>query len=87
MALLKSTPGMTILNYKNPTGHLRYEPAAKNLVVAWDIFMCNWRMINCDDVDVIAVINTSPDPTPFWKYFEERLARMSSTQKAGFMNT
>jgi hypothetical protein len=44
-------------------------------------------MINCDDVDVIAVIKTSPDPTPFWNYFNERLAQMSAAQKALFMNT
>lgn len=59
--LLESTPGKTILNYKQPTGHLKYDPASKNLVVCWDIFLQNWRMINCDDVEVIAVIKTSPD--------------------------
>ena len=85
--LLESTSGKTILNYNNPTGHLRYNPAAKNLVVAWDIFLQNWRMINCNDVEVIAVINTSPDPSPFWKYFNERLVPMSSQQKAAFINT
>ena len=85
--LLQSTPGKTILNYVNPTGHLKYNPAAKNLIVSWDIFMCNHRMINCDDVEVIAVISTSPDPAPFWKYFNERLVPMSSKQKSSFNNT
>ena len=85
--LLLSAPGKRILNYVPPNGTLRYDPAAKNLVVCWDIFMQNWRMVNCDDVDVIAVIKTSPDPTDFWKYFYERLADMSASQKAGFMNT
>ncbi|MEY5134971.1 MAG: hypothetical protein RL709_672 [Pseudomonadota bacterium] len=85
--LLLSAPGKQILNYTVPNGSLRYDPAAKNLVVCWDIFMQNWRMVNCDDVDVIAVIKTSPDPTDFWKYFFERLADMSAAQKARFMNT
>ena len=85
--LLMSTPGKEVLNYVQPTGHLKYDPAAKNLVVCWDIFMQNYRMINCNDVEVIAVIKTSPDPAQFWKYFYERLAHMSAAHKAQFMNT
>ena len=85
--LLQSTPGQRILHYTRPNGSLKYDPAAKNLIVTWDIFMQNWRMINCQDVEVIAVIKTSPDPADFWKYFFERLANMSATQKAQFMDT
>ena len=85
--LLLSAPGKRILNFVPPTGQLKYNPADKNLVVTWDIFMQNFRMINCNDVDVIAVIKTSPDPNEFWKYFYERLAHMSAAQKARFMNT
>jgi hypothetical protein len=87
MRLLRSTPGKTILNYQDPRGNLRYDPVSKNLVVTWDIFLQNWRMINCDDVEVIAIIKSSPDPNPFWKYFNERLVTMSSSQKASFNNT
>lgn len=85
--LLNSVPGRKVLNFFPPTGHLKYNPAAKNLVPAWDIFMQNFRMINCDDVEVIAIIKSSPDPNPFWKYFYESLYNMSSDQKAQFMNT
>ena len=85
--LLQSEPSKRILNFTPSYGSLKYDPAAKNLVVTWDIFMQNWRMINCNDVDVIAVIKTSPDPSEFWKYFYERLAHMSASQKARFMNT
>jgi hypothetical protein len=85
--LLLSEPGKRILNYVPPYGSLKYSPASKNLVVTWDIFMQNWRMINCDDVDVIAVIKTSPDSAEFWKYFNARLTNMSAEQKARFMNT
>lgn len=85
--LLLSTPGKRVLNFVSPNGFLKYDPASKNLVVTWDIFMQNWRMINCNDVDVIAVIKTSPDPLEFWDYFYKRLANMSADQKARFMNT
>ena len=85
--LLLSVLGKRTLNYVVPSGSMKYDPASKNLVVAWDIFMQNYRMINCNDVEVIAVIKTSPDPQPFWTYFYERLASMSASQKARFMNT
>ena len=85
--LLMSAVGKRTFNYTPATGTMKYNPAAKNLIATFDIFYQNWRMINCDDVDVIAVIKTSPDPTPFWNYFNERLAEMSAAQKARFMNT
>lgn len=85
--LLNSGPGKQILHFEPSRGQLKYNPAAKNLIVAWDIFIQNYRMINCNDVDLIAVIKSSPDPMEFWKYFTERLNSMSSTQKAQFMNT
>jgi hypothetical protein len=85
--LLLSAPGKKILNYVVPTGSLKYDPKSKNLVPAWDIFLQNYRMINCDDVEVIATIKTSPDPAEFWKYFNERLKDMSASHKAQFMNT
>jgi hypothetical protein len=86
-SLLLSVPGKQILNFTSPSGSLRYDPASKNLIVAWDIFIQNFRMINCDDVEVVAVIQTTPDQTEFWKYFNFRLAKMSADQKALFMNT
>lgn len=85
--LLLSVPGKEVLNFVPPTGQLKYDPAAKNLIVTWDIFLQNFRMINCNDVEVIAVIKTSPEPLEFWKYFYERLVDMSADQKARFMNT
>lgn len=85
--LLLSTPGQKVLNFIRPNQELKYDPASKNLIPVWDIFMCSFRMINCDDVDVIAVIKTTPDSSEFWKYFYERLANMSAQQKARFMNT
>jgi hypothetical protein len=85
--LLLSAAGKKVLHFVPGYGSLKYNPASKNLVLTWDIFMQDWRMINCDDVDVVAIIKTSPDPTEFWKYFYDRLVYMSAEQKARFMNT
>jgi hypothetical protein len=86
--LLMSKLGREILNYDPPKGgNLPYDPRSKNLVIAYDIFYQNFRAINCNDVDVVSVIKTSPDATEFWKYFNEKIRPMSATQKATFMNT
>lgn len=86
--LLNSGPGKEILNYKLPTGQgLKYDPAAKNLIPVWDIFMQDYRMINCNDVDVISVIETSPEPDKWWTYFQESIAPMAAGNKASFMKS
>ena len=86
--LLTSQLGRNILNYDPPHGAgLKYNPIAKNLLPTWDIFLQAYRMVNCDDVEVVSVIKTSPDPTEFWKYFNENLAPMPAEQKARFINT
>lgn len=87
IGLLQSAPGKITFHYTPPTQSLKYDPRSKNLINTFDIFMQNWRMINCDDVDVIAVIKTYPDPSEFWKYFHEKLSQMSAAHKARFMNT
>lgn len=85
--LLLSAPGKKIFRFRPPSGNLKYDPASKNLIVAYDIFMLDWRMINCNDIDVIAIIKSSPDPSEFWKYFYDQIARMSAKHKALFMNS
>ena len=86
MKLLMSQLGRNILNFEPATGQLKYSPAQKNLIVSWDIFLQNWRMINCNDVEVIAVINTSPDPKEWWQYFNDSIQPLPAGQKAAFMN-
>ena len=85
--LLLSAPGKLVFHYTPPHQSLKYDPASKNLINTFDMMLQNWRMVNCNDVDVIAVIKTSPDPADFWKYFYERLAPMSAAHKARFMDT
>ena len=87
MLLLRSALGTTILNYKPPTGPgLKYSPAAKNLISAWDIFLQDYRMINCDEVEVIATIQSTP-AEKFWQYFNESIMPMTSQRKAQIINT
>jgi hypothetical protein len=45
-----------------------------------------YRTINCNDVEVIAVIKTSPDSKEWWQYFNESIAPMPAQQKAQFIN-
>ena len=86
--LLQSPLGRNILNYDPPAGvGLDYNPTSKNLIVVWDIFIQAWRMVNCNDVDVISVIKTQPDPIEFWKYFNEKLSPLPASEKAKFINT
>jgi len=86
--LLMSTLGRNILNYDPPRGPgLPYNPSDKNLIVAWDIFLQDYRMINCNDVDVISVLKTSPDPKPFWEYFNQHLLPMPAGQKSTFIKS
>ena len=84
--LLMSQLGRNILNFEPATQPPKFNPAQKNLIISWDIFMQNYRCINCNDVEVVAVINTSPDATEWWKYFNESIAPMPAQQKVTFMN-
>lgn len=86
--LLMSKLGREVFNYNPPKGlNLTYDPRSKNLVIVYDIFYQNFRAVNCNDVDVISVIKTSPDPTEFWKYFNEKIRPMAASQKITFINT
>jgi hypothetical protein len=85
--LLNSALGRNILNFNPPHGMLPYNAAAKNLVIAWDLFMQNFRAINCNEVDVVSVISTQPSPTQWWAYFGVSIAPMPPDQKLTFMNS
>jgi hypothetical protein len=84
--LLMSQLGRNILNFEPARHPPKYNPAQKNLIITWDIFLQSYRTINCNDVEVIAVIKSSPDPKEWWQYFNESLLPMPAGQKAAFMN-
>lgn len=83
LLLLNSTEGRLALNYKRAINMPKFNPADKNLIITWDIFMQNYRCINMAACDLIQVI---PANQAFWKYFNERLVMLSAAQKIDFMN-
>ena len=85
LLLLNSAAGRTALNFRPATGRLDFNPAQKGLVLTWDIFMQDYRLVPANTADVISVIPTTP-PDEFWKYFSEVLSKMSTTDKMSFMD-
>ena len=82
--LLLSPDGRLTLNYSPPKGAPRFNQMAKNVVVAWDVLMQDYRAVSCDSCDLIATIPASEE---FWTYFREELLPMSAGQKTAFMNS
>lgn len=83
-SLLNSVEGRLALNYKQAIRAPKFDPMAKDLIITWDIFMQNYRCINMSACNLLQVI---PANKQFWKYFNEKLARLSSDQKINFMNS
>jgi len=81
--ILNSTNGRLSLNYKPPGGAMPYNPETKNLLLVWDIFMQDWRMVNMDACDLV---NTIPE-NEFWNYFNNTLLKMSPQQKMTYMDS
>ena len=81
--ILNSTNGRLSLNYRPPGGPPAYNPESKNLLLAWDIFMQDWRMISMDSCDLV---NTIPQDQ-FWNYFNNTLLKMSAQQKMAYMDS
>jgi len=81
--ILKSVPGREALNFRTTYKPPKYNPQTKNLLLAWDIFKQDYRMINCDNV---ALISQVPANEEFWEYFNSTLRMMSAEQKSTFFN-
>jgi hypothetical protein len=82
LRLLNSPQGRIALNFRPAFNHQKYNLTAKNLVLAWDIFMQDYRLISMNACELITAIPT----TGFWKYFNARLALMTPKTKIDFMN-
>ena len=85
LLLLNSSAGRTALNFRPASGNLKFNPEAKGLIVTWDIFMQDYRLVPSESVEVVAVIPTTP-PEQFWQYFSTSLSKMSTTEKMRFMD-
>lgn len=83
LTLLSSVEGRLALNYRRAVKRPKFNPDTKNIAITWDIFMQDYRCISVDNCNLIA---TLPANKKFWPYFNEKLARMSASQKTDFMN-
>jgi len=83
LPLLNSPEGRIGLNFRPAYNRPGYNPAIKNLVITWDIFMQDYRNINMNACDLLAVIPVAD----FWNFFNERgIGLMSAQDKIAFMN-
>jgi hypothetical protein len=80
-SILNSVNGRTTLNFKPPTGAPKYNPESKNLLLVWDIFMQDWRMVSMDSCDLIKTIPSND----FWEYFNNNISSMTIQEKNQFM--
>jgi hypothetical protein len=84
--LLYSTPGRLALNFHGAPNRLDFSPQKKGLVMTWDIFMQDFRLIPAENVEIVRAIKTTP-PDEFWEYFNRVLSKMSQAQKVQFMHS
>lgn len=82
--LLLSVDGRLTLNFSPAKGPSKYNHAQKNVVVAWDVLMQDFRTINCQSCNLI---RTVPANEEFWDFFRKELAIMTSAQKMMFMDS
>ena len=85
--LLLSEGGRNSLNYTKPTKTLDYNPVTKNLVLAWDLFKQDYRMISVDNCELISQMPVSGDGRDFWQYFNDVVYPMTPQQKLAFFDT
>ena len=81
--ILNSRPGRDALNFRPARQTPKYNPTTKNLLIAWDLFKQDYRMINCDNVVLISQVSGEEQ---FWSYFNESLRTMSAEQKMTFFD-
>ena len=82
--ILNSLDGRITLNFKPASGSPKYNPTQKNLIIAWDIMMQDYRCVNCTSCELIATI---PAGEAFWKYFRDNLMKLNASQKMMFMDS
>lgn len=90
LSFLNTPNGIKLLNFKMPPASpmkragMTYRPEAyPNLLMVWDIFMCDWRVINIQNCNLIWTI---PTDEKFWEYYNNALLKMTTSQKIQFMD-
>jgi len=79
-----SVDGRLTLNYSPAKGPAKYNHAMKNVIVAWDVLMQDFRTINCQNVNLIRSV---PANEEFWNFFRKELLSMTPSQKTMFMDS
>lgn len=82
--ILNTSEARQALKYTPTKQPPKFNPAAKNIAIAWDVFVQDYRCITADNLEIVAVI---PGDDTFWKYFNEKLSKMTSGEKTGFMKS
>jgi len=82
-SLLNSTNGRLTLNFRPTYRPPRFNPAQKNVLTVWDIFMQDYRNVSCDEMEIVATI---PANEKFWEYFANVLQKMTPEEKLTFQN-
>lgn len=82
-SLLLSVDGRLTLNYAPPKTAPRYNVNEKNVIIAWDVLMQDFRTISCESVNLIRSV---PANQEFWDFFRKELLPMTSAQKMMYMD-
>jgi len=80
--ILESREARDALKYTPTKQSLKFNPTTKNLIVTWDILMQDYRCVSVDNCEIISVI---PGDDTFWKYYNDKLYKMTPEQKDTFM--
>jgi hypothetical protein len=77
-----------VFNFTPPTNPPRYNDIDKGLVIAFDLFMQQYRAINAIAADVVTVIPVYNQTliSEFWAYFNKNILPLKTPQKTDFMN-
>lgn len=75
-------------HFTPPTQPPKYNDLSKGLVVAFDLFMQQYRAINATAAEVLTIIPvlTQQQQEEFWKYFNQKILPMRTVEKTTFMN-
>jgi len=84
--ILQSDAGRETLNFESGNNRIKFNPASKNLVLAWDIFKQDYRFISADNVELVSQMPVTGDGRDFWEYFNNTIYPMTPGEKENFFN-
>jgi hypothetical protein len=79
--LLNSSNGRNVLGFTPSVKSPKFNPNTKNLVIVWDLFKRQYRMVNADNCELISTI---PADDEFWLYYNDKLSKMTPGEMETF---